>query len=275
MNTHRNIVWIAASALVMMTWIVFVLVDRSKPASPSEHTPHAHKRELLLYCGAGIQPAAEALTKAFTETSGITVNTTYAGSGRLLGQLTSSRVGDLFMPGSAFYVERAIELKLAHEDTKQKVAYFVPVIVVQKGNPLGVTSLADLAESTLRLGLGDERAVAVGKQSKKIFDKNRIPGTKVERNVVYRSGTVNELGVALQMKHIDAAIMWDANARQFADALDVIEIPAEQNLVSTIPVAVLTCSLRVDDATRFVEYVTSPVGKQILREYDYTVELKY
>jgi molybdate transport system substrate-binding protein len=97
----------------------------------------------------------------------------------------------------------------------------------------------------------------------------------VENNVVYRSGTVNELGVALQMRHIDAAIMWDANARQFADAVDVIEIPATQNLISTIPVVVLTCSRSFDDAKRFVRFVTSPQGKEILRAHDYTVELKH
>lgn len=273
MNPPKKKVWMSAAIFGLFAWMFleFGHEFQSKDTQPTQDTP---KKELLLYCGAGIQPAAEALTKAFSQAFGVTVNTTYAGSGRLLGQLASSQVGDLFMPGSDFYVERAIEQKLAHENTRQEVAYFIPVIVVQKGNPLGVTSLADLANTKLRLGLGDERAVAVGKQSKKIFDKNLIPYTNVENNVVYRSGTVNELGVALQMKHIDAAIMWDANARQFASAVDVIEIPAAQNLISTVPVVVLTCSRSLDDAKRFVDFVTSPEGKEILREYDYTVKLK-
>jgi molybdate transport system substrate-binding protein len=230
-------------------------------------------KALLLYCGAGIQPVAEALIQAFKMKSDITVNATYAGSGRLLGPFASSPVGDLFMPGSAFYVERAIERKLAHEDTKQKVAYFIPVIVVPKGNPLQITSLTDLAEKKLRLGLGDERAVAIGKQAAKLFNKNKISQEDIAKNVVYRSGTVNELGVAMQMKHIDAAIMWDANARQFASAVDIIDIPAEQNQVSTIPVVVLTCSKYPDEAKHFVDFVTSPAGEIILKAYDYTVEL--
>ncbi|NQV33837.1 MAG: substrate-binding domain-containing protein [Phycisphaeraceae bacterium] len=271
----KKIVWMTAAVLGLFTWVFFQFGHEFKSKTGTQPVGDTLEEELLLYCGAGIQPVAEAMTKAFSKASGITVNTTYAGSGRLLGQLASSQVGDLFMPGSAFYVERAVEQKLVHENTRQDVAYFIPVIVVQKGNPLGVTSLADLARLELRLGLGDERAVAVGKQSKKLFDKNLIPYTNVENNVVYRSGTVNELGVALQMKHIDAAIMWNANARQFASAVDVIEIPAAQSLISTIPVVVLTCSRSFDDANSFVNFVTSPEGKEILREFDYTVELKH
>jgi molybdate transport system substrate-binding protein len=252
-------------------WLALDRTFRSRPdTGPGQN---ARKTALLLYCGAGIQPVAEALITTFSQTHDITINATYAGSGRLLGQLVTSQKGDLFMPGSAFYVERAIEKELAREDTQRTVAYFVPVIVVHPENPLNVTCLADLADKTLRLGLGDERAVAVGKQAASLFDKNHIPQAEIAKNVVYRSGTVNELGVAMQMKHIDAAIMWDANARQFANALDVINIPPEQNLVSTIPVAVLTCSEFPDDAKRFVDFVTSPVGKTILSEYDYTVEL--
>ena len=274
MKHAGTMIWSVVVALIIAMGILLTSGNLFKSRTETGQAQGQQATELLLYCGAGIQPAAEALTKAFFEKSSITVSATYAGSGRLLGQLASSQKGDLFVPGSAFYVEQAIEQGLAHEHTKQAVGYFVPVIVVQKGNPLRVTSLADLAETKLRLGLGDERAVAIGKQSAKLFEKNRIPDSDIAENVVYRSGTVNELGVSMQMKHIDAAIMWDANARQFAHSLDMIEIPAEQNLVSTIPVVALTCSEHLDEAERFIDFVTSPVGKNILREYDYTVELK-
>ncbi|MCF7973219.1 MAG: substrate-binding domain-containing protein [Phycisphaerae bacterium] len=275
MKRPGNIVWIAVISVAAAAFMVYVFVKPLGFDTPLEPPAHARTKELILYCGAGIQPVAEALSQAFSKTSGIVVNTTYAGSGRLLGQLAASQVGDLFMPGSAFYVDSAIERKLAYANTLKKVAYFVPVIAVPKGNPDQVTSLRDLAEKPLRVGLGDERAVAVGKHATKLFEKNQIPYADVVKHVVMRSGTVNELGVALQMKHIDAAIMWDANARQFASAVDRVDIPTEQNLVSTIPVVVLTCTQSFDDAKAFVDFITSPVGQDILRAYHYTVELAH
>ena len=114
-------------------------------------------RELLLYCGAGIRPAAEKLIAAFEEKTGIRVNATYAGSGRLLGQLTAARTGDLYMPGAAFYVDTAIEKGLADRATKRVAMYFVPVVFVRKGNPKGVHSLRDLTREGLRVGFGDQQ----------------------------------------------------------------------------------------------------------------------
>ncbi|MHC4251567.1 MAG: molybdate ABC transporter substrate-binding protein [Planctomycetota bacterium] len=228
--------------------------------------------ELVLYCGAGVRPAAAALIDAFEKRHPIKVSATYAGSGKLLGQLASSRRGDLFMPGSGFYVDKAVEQDLAIADTKRTAAYFVPVIFVRKGNPLGVATLADFAKKKMRAGLGDERAVAIGRRSKQLFEKNGIAYDEVLRNVVYRSGTVNELGVAIQMKTVDATVVWDANARQFEDAGDIVAIPAGENIVSAIPIAVLSSSRHPDEAKRFVEFVTSEEGRRILREHRYTVD---
>lgn len=251
---------------------VCIIGCKGRGKSGSNAAP-SDKPEIILYCGAGIRPAVEDLIEAFEPSHDVTISATYAGSGRLLGQLVSSRVGDLFMPGSAFYVDQAIAKGLADPNTSTTVAYFVPVIVVQKGNPLGVTSLGDLAEKSLRLGLGDERAVAVGRQARRLFEKNDIAYDLIEKNAVYRSGTVNELGVAMQMKNIDVAIMWDANARQFSEALEIVDIPLDRNLVAAIPIVALKFSRYPDRAREFIRFATSSEGAEILRQHNYTVEL--
>ncbi|MHC5054836.1 MAG: molybdate ABC transporter substrate-binding protein [Planctomycetota bacterium] len=248
------------------------VVSCSRAPDPASGAGAGKAPELVLYCGAGVRPAAAALIGAFEERHSIRVSATYAGSGKLLGQLASSRRGDLFMPGSGFYVDKAVEQDLAIADTKRIAAYFVPVIFVRKGNPLGVATLADFAKMKMRVGLGDERAVAIGRRSKQLFEKSGVAYDEVLRNVVCRSGTVNELGVAIQMKTVDATIVWDANARQFEDAGDIVEIPPEENIVSTIPIAVLSFSRHPDEAKRFVEFVTSEEGRRILREHRYTVD---
>jgi len=228
---------------------------------------------LTLYCGAGIRPAAEALIRAFEQGRPVTINATYAGSGRLLGQIVTLQTGDLFMPGAALYVDRAIEKGLAFADTRRAVAYFVPVVFVQKGNPKGVRSLQDLKQAGLRLGFGDERSCAVGKKTLKILEKNAIPYSSLEQNVVYKSGTVNELGLAVQLGNVDAVILWDANARHFAESGDVVPIPPPQNIPSTIPVVLLKCSAHPREGREFIEFLVSPRGREILIERGYTVSL--
>ena len=130
--------------------------------------------ELLLHCGAGIRPAAEALIAAFTAETGIKVNGNYAGSDRLLTQITAMHQGDLFMPGAAMYVDLAAEKGLGDQAAVCTVFYFVPVIFTAKDLGPPVQTLMDLMRPGLRMGLGDERACAVGKKTLKIFEKNKI-----------------------------------------------------------------------------------------------------
>ncbi len=226
---------------------------------------------LVLYCGAGIRPMADALIDAFEQQSGIHVMATYAGSGRLLGQVISSRQGDLFMPGAASYVDQAVFLTAAVASTRTTVACFIPVLCVQKGNPVDIKTLADLTRPGLRVGLGDPRVCAVGRVSQKIFEKNNVPSDALASNTVFTSGTVTELGVALAMNTIDATVIWDATARQFPDGLDTISIPAEENCIATVPVIRLSFSKQPDAADAFIAFITSAEGKTIIRQQGYSV----
>jgi molybdate transport system substrate-binding protein len=229
---------------------------------------------LSLHCGAGIRPAASALIKAFEERTGIKVNANYGGSGMLLGQLSAAKKGDLFMPGAELYVDLTIEKGLADPATKRIVAYFIPVIFVKKGNPENIRSVHDFVREGLRIGLGDERACAIGKKSLKIVEKHGMSFADIEHNVAFRSGTVNELAVAIGLGTVDAVIVWDANARHFAESGTAVEIPLEKNSISPIPIVRLVSSGRPAEAQAFIDFVTSAEGEKILRDHGYTVTLR-
>lgn len=229
---------------------------------------------ITLHCGAGLRLAADALIEEFEKNNNTKINANYAGSGRLLGQITAGNLGGLFMPGAEFYVDKAVEKGIAEKDSKHTVAYFVPVIFVQKGNPKNILSLNDFERDDIRIGLGDERAAAIGKRTLKIFDKNNIPYEKIKKNVVVKTGTVNELGVAIETKTVDAVILWDATARQFADSGDMISIPRDQNLVSVVPIALMKSTINKNTAREFINFCVSEKGKEILKEKGYTIRLE-
>lgn len=236
---------------------------------------HAEKTELILYCGAGIRPAAHALIEAFEqEHKHIIIQGNYAGSGQLLGMISSMQKGDLFMPGAELYADIAIEKGLAVHGTKRIVAYFIPVIFTRKGIPEPVTSLMDLKRDGLRLGFGDERSCAIGKKTLKILEKNNIKYEELEKNIVFKSGTVNELGVAIQLGTVDAVIVWDATARHFADNGTMVPIPLKDNVISPVSLVLLKSSSYPDKAKSFIDFATSEKGRKILIEKGYTATLK-
>ncbi len=226
--------------------------------------------QLTLYCGAGIRPPVAEAVEEFRRREGVTVECDYAGSEVLLSRIKLAERGDLYMPGEVYYVDLAREQGLVA--TSKTVCYFVPVILVQKGNPKGIQGLEDLLRPELKVGLGDAEACAIGRQCAMIFEKSGIDAEQIDRHVDFRSMTVNELANSVKVEALDAAIVWDGVAATVADTTDVVPIPLQQNVVSTVAIGMLASSDRPERAARFVEFLTSPRGREIFRKHHYTVD---
>ncbi|MCX5674434.1 MAG: molybdate ABC transporter substrate-binding protein [Planctomycetota bacterium] len=242
---------------------------RQLDAAAAGQTPAAGDT-LLAYVGAGLKPAMDDLVKAFGEKTGITVLCDYGGSGMIISRLRLARRGDLFMPGDLWYVELAEKEDLIA--SKASVCYFVPVILVQKGNPKNIAGLADLVRPGVRLGLGNPKACQVGRASEAIFARSGIPAEAVAGNLVFSSVTVNELGIQVTMGQLDAAIVWDAVAAFYAGKADVVPIPPAQNEISNVAVGVLKCSQQPAAAQQFVDFLVGPDGQAIFRKHQYRTE---
>ncbi len=107
---------------------------------------------VVFYCAAGIRPAIADIITAFEAEHDISIVTDYAGSEVLLSKIRLTRTGDLYMPGDKHYIAQADEAGMIEDSSP--VFYWVPTILVKKGNPKNITGLGDL--------LGDEPAGAEG-----------------------------------------------------------------------------------------------------------------
>jgi molybdate transport system substrate-binding protein len=157
--------------------------------------------------------------------------------------------------------------------SSRDACYFIPVILVRKGNPENIRGVADLTREGLRLGFGDPEACAIGRVTTEILKRNNVNTADLEqRNVVFRSLTVNELGVHIKAGKIDATIVWDAIAAQYPEEGEVVPIPKERNVISPVPVAVLRSSKYPKLAAAFQEFVVSEEGRAIFAKHHYTTE---
>ncbi len=229
--------------------------------------PPAGKKELLVYCGAGLRPPCAELAGAFEKKHGVKVITDYAGSEVLLSTIRLTRKGDVYMPGDKHYVDQAAGKGLIL--SQKSVCYFVPAILVRKGNPKKIKGLADLVGPGIKLGLGNEKACAIGRKSRKIFKKNGIAWADVEKNLKFQSMTVNELGMQIQTKSLDAVIVWDAVAKQYAKYGEEVPIPAKKNVISTVNAGVLKFTSDRGSAEKFVEFARSERGLAIFKKHGY------
>ena len=242
--------------LVLLIGIVFLL-SASGLAQP---------KELHFYCGAGLRQPVQQLLKSFQKETGIKVAVEYAGSGQLMARYLASHIGDVLLPGSHFYVEKLA--KKGEVVWSRKVVLHVPVVAYPKNNPGKIKSFQDLAKPGLRVGLGDPKAMALGRTAEDIL-KNCGIGDAIRKNVVVRAATVKQLTMYVLKNDVDAGMIARADVFQKKDKLGMIEINPAWYKPEIVTAASLKASKQPKLARKLAEYLSSAKAVKVFTEYGF------
>jgi molybdate transport system substrate-binding protein len=211
------------------------------------------KQEITILAAAGLKPAFERIVAQYNkEHSKVEVNVIYAGSGELLSYLESGK-GDVFIPASDYYMDRALGMGLVIPSTVRVVAYHTPVLVVSQSAQGKIKTIFDLTKEGVRVGIGDPKAAAIGKVSVDIFKKAGI-WPEVSKNIVVKTPTVNQLLIYLTTQQIDASLVWKELTKNL-QGVKVIEIPSQYNEIKTVQIAVSKNSKDKKLAEEFENFV--------------------
>lgn len=205
--------------------------------------------------------------------TGIKVDVTFAGSGTLLNQFSQEQYGDVYLPGSDDFMDKAEAKGAVDRSSRTIVVYLVPELLVEKGNPKKVKGLEDLARKDLRVVLAEPKAVCLGDVSEEMLRAKGL-WDSVKPNVASFASSCEDTLNALLIGEADAIIAWDAYPRQHPDKIEGIALPKEIAKPRNIPGAVITWSKQPDAARKFIEFLASPDGKAIYRKHSYTTEWK-
>ncbi|CVK31405.1 molybdate ABC transporter substrate-binding protein [Methanoculleus bourgensis] len=238
--------------------------SQQAPATGDNTTPGATDTSILVYSGAGLKKPMNEIGAAFTEKTSINVEYNFAGSGTLISQMELSRKGDAFIPGGTPDYRIAQDKGLVGEPGY--VAYHVPIIAVQKGNPQNITSVDDFARPGLKIALGGAESTAIGRAGDKLFQKHGILDA-VEKNVVLRAPTINEVVVAMNMGTADAALLTLDQINP--EKMDTIDLAQEDGLTLIVPIGQTTFTTQPDTARQFATFVTSDEGKAIFAKHGF------
>jgi len=223
-------------------------------------------KTLLVYCGAGMKEPMEEIAKVYEEKEGTKIEYTYGGSAQLLSQIELYKKGDVYMPGALSYIKSAMDK--GYVDKTEDIVYHVLAIAVPKGNPANITGIQDLVRPGVRVAIGEPSGPAVGAASKKMLEKNNL-WNETEKNIVVKSGTVNELLVYVAMNQADAALIWMELANP--ESMELVEIPKEIGKVDVVPIGTLTFSENKEEAEKFVTFVASDEGKEIYKKHHFEI----
>lgn len=229
--------------------------------------------DLVLYCAAGALRPVEELCAQYEQEYGVKVRIEPGGSGTLLSKIrVTPAAADLYLAADDAYQREARAFELVAEILP--VAKQHPVIAVRRGNALKVASPADLARPGVRVALPNPQLAACGKAAERalagtgqweaILRRSREAGAEVSL-----VGTVNEAAQAVKLGAADAAVVWDATARQFE--IQFVEVPEfQEKTADQVTLGVTAATPRPTAALHFARYLTAKDrGQIIFQKYYY------
>ncbi|MEI7505437.1 MAG: molybdate ABC transporter substrate-binding protein [Actinomycetes bacterium] len=138
-------------------------------------------------------------------------------------------------------------------------------IIVEKGNPLNISSLQDLENPDL-VFVTTSPDVPIGKYTAEVLKKAGISITpdSLESNVK---------GIMLKVAsgEADAGIVYHSEVIASDGQVEGVEIPAALNIVAKYPIGIIKNSVNKKQAQGFVDFLLSTEGQVFLTQYGFGV----
>jgi molybdate transport system substrate-binding protein len=215
--------------------------------------------------------AAASLTEAFTKIGadfqkanpGTTVTFNFAASSALVQQIQGGAPADVFASADGTNMQKLVS---GDEVTAEPTVFAANelTIVVKKGNPEKVKSLADLA--TLHTISLCADAVPCGKYAQQALSQ---AGVTVPPEKITKGADVKATLSAVSTGDADAAIVYTTDAKAAGTSVQAVRIPAWLNVYAVYPIAPIAASSNDDLADAFVKYTVSPAGQRTLKSYGF------
>jgi molybdate transport system substrate-binding protein len=243
----------------------------SAPPASSETATYA--KEIVIFAAAGTKPAIDEAAKLFEQKYGTKVTVNYGGGGEVLSSMVLAKQGDIYIaPEQRFMNSAKKQGAIDSGAIINSIAYMIPVIGVQNGNPKNIQSLADLSKTGVKVVMGNPETTALGDIVPQMLQKAGIYDA-VKPNIVTNASQVSVIITMLKTGQVDAGVIWHYFGTTASNDVDIIWIPKEYVTgIGEIQAAVSTFSQEVKTAQKFIDLLVSTEGKEIFKKNGYIVD---
>lgn len=272
--------WLVAVALVTLLSLALVACGTRSlsapfPVAAGGLTTEQDSGTLTVFAAASLADAFQEIGRELeADGAGLRIDFNFAGSQQLRTQLAQGARADLFASADAPTMAGA-QVDGTVTGTPRVFTENRLVLITPAANPARIERLEDLATPGLKLVLADEQ-VPVGAYARQALDKMGAGPAfgadfpaKVLANLVSNESNVRQVVAKVQLGEADVGIVYASDAEAAGDALRVFEIPPAVNVTARYPLAMVTDAPNPDAAARFIDYVLSPAGQEILSRHGF------
>jgi molybdate transport system substrate-binding protein len=233
----------------------------SSPASSSSSAASSGSATqtgtITVFAAASLMGTFTQLGKQFEAAHpGDTVKFSFGGSSTLATQITGGAPADVFASAAPANMDTVVTAGDA--SSPKDFAKNTAEIAVPPSNPAKVTSVSDLAKSSVKVALCQPK-VPCGVVASQVF-KNA--GVTVKP--VTLQPDVKSVLTQVELGNVDAGMVYVTDVKAAGTKVKGVTIPSGQNASTLYPIATISSSTHQAEAEAFVAYVLSPAGEQVL-----------
>jgi len=249
----------SAATLLVMAVVLAACGGDDQPSSGGGATAPA-PTEIKVFAAASLTAAFNKIGQDFTAANpGTKVTFSFAGSQALATQIQQGAPADVFASADTANMDKVKDLV---SDQSVFTGNELQVIVA-KGNPKGITGLADLAKPDLKVVLAAPE-VPAGRYASQVLDAQKLTVKPVSLE-----DNVKAVVTKVSLGEADAGIVYVTDVTAGGDTVEGVDIPADQNVPATYPIAVVKASAHQAQARAFVDDVRGPEGQQVLKSFGF------
>lgn len=245
-NAIWNIFLASLAIFAVLAWMLLTPEKKSVGINSDDAAP-----PLLVFCAPAIKAPVEAIAREYEREFKTQIQLQYGPSQTLLTSAEIAKRGDVFLPADDSYNELARAKNLIAETIP--LVRMHAVIVVKKGNPAAIKSLADLLRDNVKVALAGD-AAAIGKLSHQALEK-RGKWAALSKKAVFKI-SVSDVGNDVKLGAVDVGIIWHSMLPQY-ETLEGVDDPDLKEVTAKASAAVLRSAKNPTAALHFMRYLAA------------------
>lgn len=245
--------------------VLAMVLGAALPAIAQQQVSNSKARVLNVYGPGGPLGPMKECAEIFSQAHAVEVKVTAGPEDKWINQ--AQQDADIIFGGAEYMLTQFVQKHPGLVDEKTRAELYIRAagILVRKGNPKRIKSLADLTKNGVRivdvngagqLGLWEDMASARG----------LIPG--IQKHIALSVGTsADAIEKWKAMPELDAWISYESWHYRLQDVTDLVRLPEKEKLYRGTPIAITTNSQNKELASEFIKFLQSAQGHTVFRKW--------
>jgi molybdate transport system substrate-binding protein len=235
---------------------------------------HADDAQLSVSAAISLKPAFTALQSQFEKDTGIKVKFNFGASGTLAAQVKAGAPVDLFVSAAQKQMDDLEKAGRVDAGSRVVVARNRLVLIVPSKLENAAKSFVELADKkVVKIAIGQPKTVPAGDYATEVLNKKGL-SEAVSNKLVYGTNVRQVLDYVVRGE-VDAGLVYATDAADAGDGVRIVEIAKpEEHTAIEYPAVVIKDAANAAAATRFLEFVQSPVGQEALASKGFELTTK-